>query len=229
VVIAIIGILAAMLLPALSAAKERAKRTHCLNNLRQFNLGLIMYGNDHRNRLPELEGGLWAWDIPVYVGDVLAQYEITRDILYDPSFSEMNQEGLWNFGGATGIPYRVIGYAMTFPGTASISETNWNYSIIPRPIPYGGTTLPAPSPSDRVLVAGSTISERGQNDPARRATYQYEGILGGFAPLPHRSAHLLKGLPAGDNVGMLDGSAHWRAFRDMLPRTDDSLSPTFWW
>ena len=40
VVIAIIGILAALLFPVFSGAKERAKRTVCLNNLKQINLAI---------------------------------------------------------------------------------------------------------------------------------------------------------------------------------------------
>src|SRR5215831_11047379 len=47
VVIAIITILAALLLPTLSSAKARAKRTTCLNNLKQINLGVHLYADDH--------------------------------------------------------------------------------------------------------------------------------------------------------------------------------------
>jgi prepilin-type N-terminal cleavage/methylation domain-containing protein/prepilin-type processing-associated H-X9-DG protein len=52
VVIAIIAILVALLFPALSRAKGKAKRTTCGNNLRQINLGLRMYSDDHSDTAP---------------------------------------------------------------------------------------------------------------------------------------------------------------------------------
>ena len=51
VVIAIIAILAALLLPSLSAAKNKARQATCLNNLKQINLGVHMYADDHDNVL----------------------------------------------------------------------------------------------------------------------------------------------------------------------------------
>ncbi len=56
VVIAIIGILAALLLPVLSRVKASAKRTTCMNDLRQINLGLRMYADDSSDNTPHISG-----------------------------------------------------------------------------------------------------------------------------------------------------------------------------
>jgi|ERR1051325_1760863 prepilin-type N-terminal cleavage/methylation domain-containing protein len=56
VVIAIIGVLASMLLPALSKGKERAKMTQCLSNLHQIGIGVKLYTDDHHGVLPTKDG-----------------------------------------------------------------------------------------------------------------------------------------------------------------------------
>jgi prepilin-type N-terminal cleavage/methylation domain-containing protein/prepilin-type processing-associated H-X9-DG protein len=60
VVIAIIAILAAMLMPALEEARDRAQEVACKSNLRQIGLGLLMYANDHGDYLPHLDWDYYA-------------------------------------------------------------------------------------------------------------------------------------------------------------------------
>jgi len=52
VVITIIAVLAALLLPALSSARERGRRTSCLNNQRQIYIGTVAFASDHDGLLP---------------------------------------------------------------------------------------------------------------------------------------------------------------------------------
>jgi prepilin-type N-terminal cleavage/methylation domain-containing protein/prepilin-type processing-associated H-X9-DG protein len=61
VVIAIIAILAAILFPVFARAREKARQTSCLSNLKQLSLGLLMYMQDYDERMPILFSGTGWW------------------------------------------------------------------------------------------------------------------------------------------------------------------------
>src|SRR2546426_4038396 len=91
VVIAIIAILAAMLLPALSKAKESGKRANCISNLHQMGIGLLMYAEDNEGKIPRGNNPIW-WQVlsPNLGGRSTSDYKKVR-VYTCPSYPDKRQ------------------------------------------------------------------------------------------------------------------------------------------
>ncbi|WP_238527758.1 type II secretion system protein [Lentisphaera araneosa] len=88
VVVAVIGILASLLLPALSKARRTSKTSVCLNNNKQIYYGFFLFSEDNEGRHPPAQSfdglsedynGSWDRHIDPYLGDSMVAGAITDD------------------------------------------------------------------------------------------------------------------------------------------------------
>jgi prepilin-type processing-associated H-X9-DG protein len=220
-----------MLLPALSRAKEMAVRIKCMNNVKQLDLALHIYGGDNRDKLPRSPGGSWSWDIAWDVGDLLVQNGCVWKGLYCPASGFTDNQNWIEWTLVTNV-YRNCGYPMAMSGENGVNPTNQNQTLTATSMvdPITGLSIPAPPITDRVLVADATISNPGQDNEVNRSANTYTDVIGSLLIPPHRTYHMRGAMPVGGNLGMLDGHVQWRKFESMHVRTVKGYSgPVFWW
>ncbi len=210
VVIAIIAILAAMLLPALAKAKEKAKIAQCKSNQHQLSLATLMYANDNADKLPDCKSlGVWVWDVSAYAMTNLNQNVGREDMFYCPNeyylynSATPNAWQAFTTSAAPPYPFIVTGYIWMFPNSRADAAMP-DFSVVTK------TTTPRVGfdVSSTEVITDATIFLNGLSG----RSYVNIAAAGGSKV---RTAHVNGAAPAGGNIMFLDGHVEWRSFSRM--------------
>jgi prepilin-type N-terminal cleavage/methylation domain-containing protein len=212
VVIAIIAILAALLLPALTSAKERARRSSCKNSMRQFSLAIHMYGDDNRQFVVSgAPNPSYATDddhlplISETSSNAIVQYTASAKMMHCPSFGD------WAIRDNARTEVMLYGFVIGYNYHGGHTNTPWQPLVA-----SGGTWIsPQKLTDDSSLVllsdmndwsplydGGRSFVPHGRNGPIVQVLDS--GNSGA------RGASSVAVGAAGGNIGLLDGSVAWK-------------------
>jgi len=205
VVIAIIAILAAILFPVFAQAREKARQTSCLSNVRQLGMGMLMYAQDYDELSPttahdvENIDDLYPWYLPIQ------PYMKNGQVLKCPSLGNQTPGLFFNtvFTAANWPPvrtdYSINGYFAHHVAFAAFSAPAEQIMLAERPGDFGAFDY-------------HPWSESG--DPADWAY----GFLDGSGAWPDNSPNPrnIGRHSGGDNYVFADGHAKWHRFSQTL-------------
>jgi prepilin-type N-terminal cleavage/methylation domain-containing protein len=151
VVIGIIGVLAAILMPALNRAREMANRTKCLSNLHQIGLAITMYSDDYRGRLPNSNPPL-----------TVADYDATNYVLVQLNAIWIKDPAVFHCpSDPDPVPIAILTADQSLPNSARVSYDFYSVFWIPEKGPKISRIKDAPLAWD--LDGGSKKVEPDQN------------------------------------------------------------------
>jgi prepilin-type N-terminal cleavage/methylation domain len=231
VVIAIIAILASLLLPALSNAKERARRAKDISNLRQLGVACFTYASENKDKLPSgVQDGDWPHDLSRANADLYIGAGASPKIFYCAGLlSSVNEQealgprgpGLtswWDFNANR----RIVGYGLMIKQAANDTRTGINGGRF-----YSKLTE-TNNPSDAEIIVDEVMSMTDTKPynfvvPSGNVPSTYGGA---YRP-PHRE----KNMPSGGSILFLDGHSSWRRFIEMQPkfRAPSSSQPFYFY
>ena len=112
-VIAIIGILAAILIPVVGTVREKARSSHCQSNLRQLHTATMLYAQDNNDLFPQdgTDLGTWTQRIGVYMDIPDLQQAGGSEMFQCPS--RVDDTTNWNFSFAVDAPSRLVVSSVT--------------------------------------------------------------------------------------------------------------------
>jgi prepilin-type N-terminal cleavage/methylation domain-containing protein len=216
VVIAIIAILAAMLLPVLSSAKEKGKRAACKSNMRQCLLTIHMYANDNQDKVPSARENQNEWHAVRFSSVTwtnMVQYSGNERILDCPNF-KFNTNYLKRYVPQWGylIGYQYLGDAVVPPAY--------------RQYPWYSPLRAGESKTNIILADANHWGNDGfKAAPHTKSGSALENGSSFTFDLPGTTARDIGA--EGGNIGALDGSVVWKNIK--LMRTNQASSYVYYW
>ena len=206
VVIAIIAILAAILFPVFAKAREKARQTSCLANVKQLSLGLLMYAQDYDERFPyhwihysDTIGNGYFWQ------DVIQPYLKNAQILQCPSASGRNCQDVWLPSGTMMTGYSINCNQVAHNAMADIRQPSTMIMI-------GDSWGNSQAGIDPRLFPGGCSGGGTRNPSINPDTWLNSGV--------HNDGY---------NFGFVDGHAKWGKAQTYYPSSRTDTTHDIYW
>jgi prepilin-type N-terminal cleavage/methylation domain-containing protein len=249
VVIAIIAILASLLLSTLASAKERGRRSACLNNMRQFSLILHLYGMDNNDFLAPAYSDMGETNFRLNASGQNRQIDLPVDE-HIPVLSRTIRNYLVKMAGRNekimicpglgrpftdpgGYYYDRYGMVLGYNYLGGHKGTPWDSSMVPfRKL--DAWISPQKSSENPKLVLLTDLNDWSEGEFMTFVPHTARGpklVQGDSRIRSQRSAqpdlilHPATLKAAGGNVGLLDGSANWKPIHKMKNYLGSRLHP----